>query len=764
MRTRVFFQYLIPYLVVLVLTLVLGIAVYTETSKIVRQQVVDVGLRSLENGRDLVDNQFARMDVTIAQLGQEREVVEYLRLESPVPSPDYYPLIQVRNRLATYSSLNDFISAIYIYSNRSRSVVSGSVVELDAERFYSQLYRYVDLAFDEWLREMGGGYSDRVLWPARPVIVENASRSFLTYVQSVPTGAYRTYRGVVWVAVSESSVWDYFADADDLASGGLVAVDASGSIVTAIGSPELVDAVAGSLVGRGQSRTWEQHVDGTDVVVLSAPSRYNGLTFLRIVPSRVFLNQVTHITVVFGATSAALILLGIAASLGFARRNTRPVKRLLALVASGSESSRTDAFSQIESSVTSLLDRNRHLRTKLAEQLPHLRAGVLERLFRGAYMNETEAADALAKVGVEIHYEVLLVCAVRVVPGRSVDWSAESQDVMRVLLSRVVTDALPSGTIIHYQGSELVAALLRFRREELAEIRVRAEREIEAKLSEMQAVSASAVRVGFSSPVETLELVGRAYSQAMTALEYAGDCGTPAWFDELHTRAGAYSYPIEDEEALILQTRAGNYPGAVALISKIEALNDLSSMPLATRIQFTSEIRGTIDRLRSLWTTADPQGAARISEMAHGLFEGATEGFFDRVRRVYESICHSTGAGSQNHRAQLVSEVLSFISENYTHPDIGLTMIADNFGLTEGYLSHFFKEQTGENFSNFVERLRMNRVSELLSLPNTAISDAAASVGYRNQNTFYRACKRIFGVSPTELRDRIRASTGSPQQ
>jgi two-component system response regulator YesN len=79
-----------------------------------------------------------------------------------------------------------------------------------------------------------------------------------------------------------------------------------------------------------------------------------------------------------------------------------------------------------------------------------------------------------------------------------------------------------------------------------------------------------------------------------------------------------------------------------------------------------------------------------------------------------------------------------------------LYSVALHFNLAEKYFSRFFKEQVGENFSCYLEKIRMRQAKVLLACKKKTIQEIAEQVGYQNTNTFYKAFKRIYGVSPRD--------------
>jgi AraC-like DNA-binding protein len=101
----------------------------------------------------------------------------------------------------------------------------------------------------------------------------------------------------------------------------------------------------------------------------------------------------------------------------------------------------------------------------------------------------------------------------------------------------------------------------------------------------------------------------------------------------------------------------------------------------------------------------------------------------------------------------MVNNIIEFIDTNYMMQDMGLYKVASSFNISEGYLSYFFKEQTGVNFTDYVEKVRMGYACELLKDKNLTIIEVSEKVGYNSVQSFRRAFKRIKGVSPSAMRE-----------
>ncbi|MNH89046.1 HTH-type transcriptional regulator YesS [compost metagenome] len=90
--------------------------------------------------------------------------------------------------------------------------------------------------------------------------------------------------------------------------------------------------------------------------------------------------------------------------------------------------------------------------------------------------------------------------------------------------------------------------------------------------------------------------------------------------------------------------------------------------------------------------------------------------------------------------------------EHHLHEDITLDLVADKLNITPGYLSTYFKEKSGVNFSDYLNDIRIQRAKELLQNLDLKIQEIAAKVGYHNVNSFIRMFKRYAGVTPGEYR------------
>ena len=98
-----------------------------------------------------------------------------------------------------------------------------------------------------------------------------------------------------------------------------------------------------------------------------------------------------------------------------------------------------------------------------------------------------------------------------------------------------------------------------------------------------------------------------------------------------------------------------------------------------------------------------------------------------------------------------IRKALEYIQSNFTQ-SISLEEVADFAGVNKSYLSRVFPEYAGDHFSNYLQRLRIERAKELLRFTDDHIYEIAAKVGFWNSRYFSKVFHDIVGMTPADYR------------
>ena len=98
-----------------------------------------------------------------------------------------------------------------------------------------------------------------------------------------------------------------------------------------------------------------------------------------------------------------------------------------------------------------------------------------------------------------------------------------------------------------------------------------------------------------------------------------------------------------------------------------------------------------------------------------------------------------------------VEAVVSRIMERMGEP-LAASDMAQELGMSESQFSRFFRRTTGNTFTDFVNRVRINRACQLLMESEQRVTDICYEVGFNNVANFNRRFLEIKGMTPTEFR------------
>lgn len=101
-----------------------------------------------------------------------------------------------------------------------------------------------------------------------------------------------------------------------------------------------------------------------------------------------------------------------------------------------------------------------------------------------------------------------------------------------------------------------------------------------------------------------------------------------------------------------------------------------------------------------------------------------------------------------------MDKAVCFIKENY-YKDLNLAVVSNHISLNYSYFSHMFKEYTGQNFVDYLKKIRIEEAKKLLKQPDYKVFEISEKVGYKNPKQFARVFREIEGISPTEYREQV---------
>lgn len=180
---------------------------------------------------------------------------------------------------------------------------------------------------------------------------------------------------------------------------------------------------------------------------------------------------------------------------------------------------------------------------------------------------------------------------------------------------------------------------------------------------------------------------------------------------------------LQNEECLALLDQLS--------VAFIVTYNPALSCPTPFSLLIDSECRNRIDR----W----------IETQDHKLLQA-----------VFSGLLQQFTANSEKVHVNLIDKRLSKISEyvhrNYSR-DINSRALALHIGMTKPAFCRFFKKATGETFTGYLKKIRVEYAVRQLRESNNTVEVIGYSCGFNTPDYFIRIFKKVKGCTPGKFRE-----------
>ncbi|MDY3249019.1 MAG: helix-turn-helix domain-containing protein, partial [Candidatus Choladocola sp.] len=130
---------------------------------------------------------------------------------------------------------------------------------------------------------------------------------------------------------------------------------------------------------------------------------------------------------------------------------------------------------------------------------------------------------------------------------------------------------------------------------------------------------------------------------------------------------------------------------------------------------------------------------------------------YEDLRRWFQekmvSICHTIGDRKEEQSDSVVKKAKAYIQEHFSE-DVSLDDVSREVNISPYYFSKIFKEESGENFIEYLTKVRMEKAKEMLANPDLSIKEVSAMSGYADPNYFSRLFKKQTDMTPREYKAR----------
>ena len=212
-------------------------------------------------------------------------------------------------------------------------------------------------------------------------------------------------------------------------------------------------------------------------------------------------------------------------------------------------------------------------------------------------------------------------------------------------------------------------------------------------------------------------------------------------------------YPNIFEKKLIMSNISlGNMVTAQKIFHSI--MEELSTAPSIFRNNFVIEILSTMNAVIKEVNVKLSDSLRNYFNYSLVLSFQGTEEIKAYCDRIFDRIKLAEEKKEYYDTTALISKAKRYIIDNLDK-DISQEETANQLFICSSYLSRLFKKQTGENFTQYVTKMKMEKAVELLKNPQYKTYQVSEALGYKTPIYFSRLFRLQTGMNPSEYRGKV---------
>ena len=748
-----FKRFLVSYILILIIPIVISSFVYVQAMAVIEDNAVNSGNFMIRQSGDIIDSYLSDIDLSVFMLSTNSTLQSVLNMPQPTfGSNKVYQLIKVINDMKSNNVSGSLDSTTYIFLEKTNVVIDNNFANYNIRDFFENSMRYDGILYEEWSRQIFDDNNNKKIIPSHRIIKKvghnNVEYEAVTYIQSIPQGA-------VVVLIDTQKIRELLKNALVANNGYAFIIDSDKNIIVQnddVDMSKIVNFKNLSLDNQPQ----HMEINGEDAIVFALESKYTAWHYVCVIPTNSLMGDVRHIEHTALISLFVILILGCLISIFFSRIEVKPIKEILSSLskAISVEIRGKDEYSLIKDNISNLISKNKDMN----ESLNELRNVLLGQLLNGTFNEMNEARNILNNVGLSLEgkqYAVVVATINRNIAVKSLDVNALlEENVIKKIADNILLKKMKGNGSSYIIEPQQVAIILCFSTNNVDVCRRLINNYIEAINDELIQTCHIGYEFAIGNIYDSLPEVSISFFEAKVALnhfDFAETSENKIWYSDIPV-SFQYYYPMDLERILANQVKGGREDELKRTLHYINKENFHDRcLSYTMQMQLFNELKATLFKI----CTEIKLDEMLIEVENIKMWEISSTDCLSEINDVFCRLCEIISASKKSHNQKMLDEILEYLHANYKNANISLYNISSDFKISSSYLSQFFKEQTGQNFSNYLESIRLKEACKLLGDRRITIEKITELVGYNNAYSFRRAFKRRMGRLPNEYRDSI---------
>ena len=724
-----FFKFLFPFVCIFIIPILLWFFSNVFVINNNNEKVLKVMSDSFEKHINIVENDLKQVESFAYSIGMNSELNKFFdSTEDRIP---YQDMKKIQKTIGTYDISDMPVINVYLYNKSNNVLIDRDTSYRNSEEYYKTKNLPCFGNAEKTVNELRSGNWKNGFGKTEKYIYDGEEKNIINYIRTVPFTKWNINNANITVLINADEIISTLMGFVDGSDYKLFVLNRDGNIVIEDGTEKISEKAGESIFSENDWAFYEQ--DGKKYckfIYKSPKTDWSYVVYIQ----KSYLFADTH---AIGITLNALTFLSlifaiiISAYFAFGRRKAYTSIRDVLGVPDEKDKcllSPMNEFSTFKPYIENVLEEKEKAYDELNKIKKYDDERVLYLLFSGYFNDEAEAEKVIEESCLNIKGKNYIVMTVETQESISFEDSFEEN------LQTYLREQL----YVFKNNPGQMAVLFSFD-ESPQQFAVWLKDRLEYHANEIfQYIS---VFIGIGDEKQQLSAIAKSYDESKQVVLYNKIVGTDyTFFNELPEENIDFYYPHTVENSLINAILCSDLKSAKSILQQIYRENFIVRKLTLSKInELIFEINSSFSKIKK---------EQKISKK-YDFKEFTVSSFFTYAETLIEDLCIEASSNMEEKAKHLFDEMVMYVKENYSNPDLSLVDVSERFGISVTYVSKLFKRKTGINFYVFLESLRIDKACEMLKEGKVPIKDITTQVGYLNDATFRRAFKRKNGVSPS---------------
>ncbi len=755
-RDKIFYSYLISYLVIGILPILISLFVYFNYGRVVLDDIHTSQSSTLSQLKNGFDDNLETVVKTGNMLAENDKLKELITIKG-FSAGSLLEAAKFKDEMNTIKSSINFCSEIFVYLYSSDSIITNT-------KLYPSEINYIfannyQLTKGEMLTAI-----DTPDYNGYKIIKDKDGNSSILFLQNVYSYNYKDKLATIVTVVPWKNI---AAGIATMKEGKIYWINKGNQILGDSKASVSEDAISYNDYS-SESKLIEKRIGSTKYVNSYVASDYYDFKYCITIPKSHYMKEMNNL--ILGIVLQIMVMIGLAFILAwyYSVKNYKPISRLFTALKKNKKAARDINFDNIENYIENLYLENQTLSNSCNQAKDALFNQVVNGYIKGWNNDESILEETIVSntgvslkkpyITMAITYADIMEC--NLFSGIN---ESEKENTFK-LLKFVVKNIFEENILSKYAGffsdiDGMHLCVLNVTDEILANGSLSFD--IRKCLSIYKKLLNLKVNIGASKIHKDCEAFSKAYNEAAQVLSFQSfwgkDYDTFAFYEETNMEYDTvYNYDsqlMEKQKKLYNLIVSKEYEQATEFLNQIldeMFIKDIHCMDI-NKCRMFALINTVYSCLSDIVGRSDGEYFKKLNPMERMLKANSIESARHIMNDIFREITDHLKKCLTNEYPNWVQEIIDFVDDNYSDPNLNVSILADKLNMNLSYVGRTFKSYTGYGITDMIHIRRIEECKRRLLL-GESVREAAESIGYLDSKSLIRIFKKYEGITPGQYK------------